>query len=223
VRRPDRRSLVPVLLPLLALSASALAAAGGKTKDPAPAARPPIEMHVGIKDLVYLGQPLADLQKKFPGAKTSPFSGQDDAVSVRIAAAGISCIAVGTPPDLRVASIGFNLDGAYEGIGEAPYRTAKGIGKGSTVNDLLEAYGQPDDVLGQQPRGPMHRPRPNDDASNPEMYQYKKADGAVLTFFLVQDHMVRRVVMNDLGPLDEHVVKGRKKPSPSPRPSASPS
>ena len=43
------------------------------------------------------------------------------------------------------------------------------------------------------------------------MYQYKNEDGGIQTFFLVQDHLVRRVVVNDLKPLDQHVVKGRPK------------
>src|ERR1051325_3705865 len=209
MRRPLPLFVILSLAPLV--SVAALAADAGSKKNAAPAANPPIELHVGIKDLVYIGQPLSDLQKKFPRASTRPFSGQDDAVSVRIAEAGISCIAVGAPGDLKVASIGFNLDGDYEGIGEAPYRTLKGIGKGSTVNDLLEAYGQPADVLGQQPRGPLHRDKRTEDPDSPQMYQYKKEDGSVLTFFLVQGHMVRRLVVNDLDPLDKHVVKGRPK------------
>jgi len=205
MRRFLRSLVILSLAPVVSLAAGA-----GSKKNVAPAARPPIELHVGIKDLVYIGQPLSELQKKFPQATTRPFSGQDDAVSVKIADAGISCIAVGAPGDLKVASIGFNLDGAYEGLDEAPYRTVKGIGKGSTVNDLLEAYGPPADVLGKQPRGPLHRNKP-DDPGSPQMYQYKKEDGSVLTFFLVQGDLVRRLVVNELDPLDKHVVKGSPK------------
>jgi len=175
------------------------------------ATRPPIELHVGIRDLVYIGQPLAELIKKFPDAQVVPFSGQEDAASVRIVEAGISCIAVGKPGDLKVASIGFNLDGVDDGVAETPYRTGKGIGKGSTVNDLLEAYGQPFEVLGEQPRGTLRRRVPVDSPSLPKMYQYKNEDGGIKTFFLVQDHLVRRLVVNDLQPLDQHVVKGRPK------------
>jgi hypothetical protein len=200
------------MLFLLALSLPAFAAATPPPKGDSGADKtPPIELHVGIRDLVYIGQPLADLVKKFPDAKVLPFSGQDDAASVRIAEKGISCIAVGKPGDLKVASIGFNLDGVYEGMAETPYRTGKGIGKGSTVNDLLEAYGQPIDVLGEQPRSALHKTPPIDSPSVAKMYQYKNEDGAIKTFFLVQDHLVRRVVVNDLLPLDEHVVKGRPK------------
>jgi len=180
-------------------------------KDTGAGTKPPIELHVGIRDLVYIGQPLDELIKKFPGAKVHPFSGQDDAANVRIAEAGISCIAVGNPGELKLASIGFNLDGVYDGMAETPYRTGKGIGKGSTVNDLLEAYGQPFEVLGQEPRGALRKRPPVESPAAPKMYQYKNEDGGIQTFFLVQDHLVRRVVVNDLKPLDQHVVKGRPK------------
>jgi hypothetical protein len=199
-----------LLLATLSGPVPAAPSAGGK-KDAAPAAPAPIELHVGIPGLVYIGQPLTDLEKKFPAAKVVPFSGQDDAVSIRIAELGISCLAVGTPVDLKVASIGFNLDGDYQGVGEAPYRTTKGIGKGSTVNDVLEAYGQPADVLSEQPRGALRRRPAPDTPSTPKMYQYKNDAGTVMTFFLVQDNLVRRVVVNDLEPLDRHVVKGGAK------------
>jgi len=200
------------MLLLLALSLPVFGAPQppGK-KDKGADTKPPIELHVGIRDLVYIGQPLSDLIKRFPGAKVHPFSGQEDAVNVQIAEAGISCIAVGNPGELKVASIGFNLDGAYDVMAETPYRTGKGIGKGSTVNDLLEAYGQPFEVLGQEPRGALRKRPAVESPSAPKMYQYKSEDGGIKTFFLVQDHLVRRLVVNDLQPLDQHVVKGRPK------------
>jgi hypothetical protein len=206
-RRQDRQTFVLLLLTLSLPVFGAPDPAGKKSSD----AKPPIELHVGIRDLVYIGQPLAELIKKFPGAKVHPFSGQDDASNVRIAEAGISCIAVGKPGELKVASIGFNLEGVYDGMAETPYRTDKGIGKGSTVNDLLEAYGEPFEVLGQQPRGALRKRPPVDSPADPKMYQYKSEDGGIKTFFLVQDHLVRRLVVNDLEPLDQHVVKGRPK------------
>ena len=207
--RQDRRTIT---LLLLALAVPALAAPEAPVKGNADAGKTrQIELHVGIRDFVFIGQPLTDLIKKFPAASVHPFASQDDAVNVRIAEAGISCIAVGTPGELKVASVGFNLDGAAEGMAEAPYRTDKGFGKGSTVNDLLEAYGQPVDVLGQEPRGALRKPVPVESPSAPKMYQYKNEDGSIKTFFLVQDHLVRRVVVNDLQPLDQHIVKGGPK------------
>ncbi len=209
----QRGSRTAVLISLLTASLSALVAADRPGREGSGLVETQtIEIHVGIRGLAYIGQPLTDLIKKLPGAQVNPFSGQDDAVTVNIADAGISCIAVGSPGDLRIASVGFNLDGVFEGIKETKYRTSKGIGKGSTVNDLLEAYGQPVEVLGeQQPRDSLHRTVPLESPAVPKMYQYKNEDGAIKTFFLVQDHLVKRVVVNELAPLDQHVIKGRPK------------
>jgi hypothetical protein len=170
-----------------------------------------IELHVGIRDLVYIRQPLAELTKKFPAAKVAPFAGQEDAATVKIGEEGITCIAVGTPGDLKLASIGFNMVGTTDGMAETKYRTDKGIGAGSTVNDVLEAYGQPLEVLGEQPRGALKKTVPLDSPSLAKMYQYKNEDGTVKTFFLIKDHLVQRVVVNDLAPLDQHIVKGGPK------------
>jgi hypothetical protein len=209
------RTQYPVrLLVLVVLTLPLLAMAADESPSQAPPAPKPgrlIEVHVGIPDYAYIRQPLADLTKKFPAAKVSPFAGQEDAVMVKIPEAGISCIAAGPVGDLKVASVGFNFDGAYEGIAEGDFRTSKGIGKGSTVNDLLEAYGQPVEVLGEKPRGALSRGTQMEDASVPKMYQYKSDDGSVKTFFLVENHQVRRVVVNDLTPLQEHIVKGSQK------------
>jgi len=168
-------------------------------------------MHVGIPSVVYIRQPLADLLKKFPGARVAPYLRQDDASIVAIPEAGISCVAVGEAGDLKVASVGFNMDGIHEGLAEGKFRTSKGIGKGSTVNDLLEIYGEPFEILAEKPRGALSRKPPTDDPSVPKMYQYASEDGAVKTYFLVVDHRVKRMVVNDLAPLDEHVVKGGPK------------
>ena len=217
--RPYRLAAV-----LAALFVPAALAAGSPPKTAPPKTAPPgsaantappvertIEVHVGIRDLAYLGQPLPDLLKKFPGAEVIPFAGQDDAASVKIASEGITCIAVGPKGDLRVASIGFNMSGEVEGIAETKYRTSKGIGKGSTVNDLLEAYGQPADILGAQPRGALRRSPPPDSPSLAKQYQYARDDGAVKSFFVVQDTEVTRLVVNEIAPLDQYIVKARAK------------
>jgi len=71
-----------------------------------------------------------------------------------------------TGRDLKIASVGFNVDGVHNGVSEGNFRTGKGIGKGSTVNDVLEAYGQPVEILGQQPAGALKRKvAPDDDPS----------------------------------------------------------
>src|SRR5262245_55742423 len=199
-------------LVLLALAAPAAGAPG-----PSPAATPQkaqpraIEMHVGIPTLVYLGQTLTEVLKKFPRAEVLPFSKQEDVKIVKIAEEGISCLVVGDPGDLKVASIGFNMDGAHEGIVEGKFRTRQGIGKGSTVNDVLETYGQPVEILAEKPKGALQRKPEPDNPAVPKMYQYANEDGSIKTYFLIVDHLVKRVVVNQLAPLDKHVVKGGQK------------
>ena len=185
---------------------------------PAPAPAPgedgarTVELHAGLPGMAFIGQPLEDLLKRFPAADVQPFAGQDDAVTVKLAAAGISCIAVGAPDKLRVASVGFNLDGTYEGIGEGNFRTAKGIGKGSTVNDLIEAYGPPVDMVSSRPRGsPAPRPGTRVDPSLPQKYQYENESGSIRTYFLIENYRVTRIVVNELKPLEQHLIKARPK------------
>jgi hypothetical protein len=170
-----------------------------------------IELHTGIPGVVFIGQSLEDLLKRFPAADITAFAGQDDAVTVKVPAAGISCIAVGAPDTLKVASVGFNLDGTYEGISEGNFRTGKGIGKGSTVNDLLEAYGPPVDLVMPRPKGPAPKPGAKVDPSVPQKYQYENESGAIRTYFLVENYRVTRIVVNELKSLEQHLIKGRPK------------
>ena len=203
-----------VLLILLPAAVPAAPEAPATGKPPAGAAAnggKMIELHVGIAGVAYLGQPLADLLKKFPGAEVAAFAGQEDATTVKVPGAGISCIAVGAPDNLKVASVGFNLEGTYEGIGEGSFRTREGIGKGSTVNDLLGAYGPPVELVTERPRGAAPRAGAKDDPSLPQKYQYASDGGAVRTYFSVENYRVTRIVVNDLAPLDQHIVKGRPK------------
>jgi len=158
-------------------------------------------MHVGIPGVAYLGQPVKELLAKFPGAKTLPFAKQQDVVIVSIPDQGISCYAVEAGPDsFKVASVGFNLDAAYQGVQEGNYRTREGIGKGSTVNDILGVYGQPETIAGD--RGTAQGLR---DAS--KKYTYKSPDGKVKTYLVIEGYRVVRLVVNDLEPLNEHVLK----------------
>src|SRR5437867_2375415 len=93
----------------------------------------------------------------------------------------------------------------------AMYRTSQGIGKGSTVNDVLGAYGKPVDILGERPRGPERRPRPGADPPTRQKYQYANPDDTVRTYFLVDQSRVTQVVINDLRPLQEHILKAPPK------------
>jgi hypothetical protein len=178
-------------------------------------------MHAGIPGVAYVGQPLKDLVARFPQARVTPFARQDDAVTVQVAGLGISCVAIGaTPGELKVASAGFNLEGSYEGVSECGCRTREGIGKGSTVNDLLEAYGQPREILGQRRANPLLKRRPEpEDPHAPLRYQYASPDGTRTTSFVVQDARVLRVVVYDLAPIDRHILRRDPAPGdPSPPP-----
>lgn len=160
-----------------------------------------IVMHVGVPGLAYLGQPAKELLAKFPGAKTLPFAKQQDVVILSIPEQGISCYAVGDSPDsLKVASVGFNFDADYEGVKAGSYRTREGIGQGSTVNDVLGAYGQPETIASERSTTQGVR----DPAKK---YTYKSPDGKVKTYFVIEGYRVVRLVVNDLGPLSEHVLK----------------
>jgi hypothetical protein len=221
----DTISMRRLLATLLILLPTALVAAGDppapppatKTAAEGPPAAPKsdktltVELHSGIPGMAFIGQSLEDLLKRFPGADVSAFAGQDDAVTVKVPAVGISCIAVGAPDSLKVASVGFNLEGMYEGMAEGNFRTGKGIGKGSTVNDLLEAYGPPIDMMSARPRGPAPRADAKEDPSLPRKYQYVNESGSVRTYFSVENYRVTRIVVNELAPLEQHLIKARPK------------
>ena len=207
--------------PVIALLAAALsgaaiappatapdAGADGRTEAPRT-----IELHVGIPDWVTIGLAHKDLIARFPRAEVNPFAGQDDAYTVKISGAGISAMVLGASPEtLAVASLGFNLDGDYQGVAEGNFRTDRGLRKGSTVNDLLSAYGKPAEIVSDRTARRALRRRPDfSEEEVPQLYQYRSDDGSVTTSFVVQDNRVVRVVINALEPLRNHIVK-RKPP-----------
>ncbi|MGH9797607.1 MAG: hypothetical protein ACRD5D_05560, partial [Candidatus Polarisedimenticolia bacterium] len=151
-----------------------------------------------------------------------PFAGQDDAVTVKAPDAGLSLMTVGSPAEgLKVASLGINLVGRYEGVGEAGVRTSRGIGKGSTVNDLLEAYGPPVSVRADREAARRLRGRPEEDSARiPRHYQYRREDGVVTTSFVVEDNLVVRILINEIEPLRRHILKLPPAEAPAPPPPA---
>ncbi len=187
------------------------------TGKPKASASKSIEIHVGIPGLVYVGQPMKALLAEFPDAKVTALADQTDAFVVQVPEAGLSSYVVGdTTESLMVASVGFNFDTTYLGVGEGEFRSGKGIGRGSTVNDLLEAYGQPTRITGERPPGtPPGRTPQSDDPKLARKYMYESPDGSVTTYFIVQDYLVRRMVVNLVAPLDRHITKSRpENPSP---------
>ena len=89
-----RRDLRPAFAVLLALAIPPGVRAGGSVTRPEESVRT-IELHVGVPGLAYIGQPLQDFRKRFPKAEVAPFSGQEDAVSVKAGDDGLSCIEIG--------------------------------------------------------------------------------------------------------------------------------
>lgn len=168
-----------------------------------------IVMHVGVPGVAYIGQPLKELLAKFPHAKQTPFAKQEDVVIVSIPDQGLSCYAVGPAPDsLTLASVGFNFDETYEGVQAGDYRTREGIGRGSTVNDLLGTYGPPETVAGERsPSSALRRSSPPGDRDGPKKYTYASPDGKVKTYIVVEGYRVMRLVVNDLAPLKQYLLK----------------
>ena len=166
-------------------------------------------MHVGIPGVAYVGQQLKDLLQRFPKAQMTQFAKQEDVWIVSVPEEGLSCYLVGPGRDsLKVASVGFNFEETYLGAREGTYRTREGIGKGSTVNDLLGTYGKPVAITGERSAKPSpQQPAPQEDPGAPKKYQYANPDGTVKTYFVVQGYRVVRAVVNDLGPLAEYVLK----------------
>ncbi|MEE9292453.1 MAG: hypothetical protein V3U83_05940 [Acidobacteriota bacterium] len=171
--------------------------------------RDTIEMHVGIPGLVYVGQSLAELKTRFSEIESSNFAGDEKVRIVRIVDRGVSCFVAGDSEEaMQVISVGFNFEGTYEGVGESGYRTIEGIGKGSTVNDLLGIYGRAEITsAGQksfmQRRKANARPDPNE----PKKYLFASDDGRVKTYFQSEGAQVVRMVINHLALIDQYILK----------------
>jgi len=196
---------LPALLALVTI-----AAVPPKSVPPAPPdASHTIVMHVGIPGVAYLGQHLKELLERFPKAQMTQFAKQEDVWIVSVPEEGLSCYLVGPARDsLTVASVGFNFEETYLGAQEGKYRTREGIGKGSTVNDLLGTYGKPVAITAERGAKPSpQQSAPREDPGAPKKYQYANPNGTIKTYFVVQGYRVVRAVVNDLAPLAEHVLK----------------
>jgi hypothetical protein len=196
------------------LLALAMAAPAGAAAPRAPNAEEPIRMHAGVPGKAYLGQPLNDFLAHFPGAKSLPFAKQTDVLRLQVTGEGISALAMGaTQKSMTIESIGFNFEGTYEGIAAGKRRTAEGIGPGSTINDMLGTYGKPAETASEKRHGtltPQHgaggaAPAAPDPA-DPTRYIYHSADGATVTYFVVQDAKVVRMVLNRPGSIKKYLM-----------------
>jgi hypothetical protein len=194
------------------IALASLVAAGLVSAGAAPSTSKSVEtitVHVGVPGTVYIGQPLVDFIARFPGAEKTPFANQNDVVRLQVPAEGISALAMGrTPAVMTIESIGFNFEGTYEGVGPGPRRTAEGIGRGSTVNDLLGTYGKPAETVPEKRRGTLSPGAQGAAAAGePLRYLYRSEDGAVATYFVVDDTRVVRMAMSRLAAVQEHLMK----------------
>jgi len=198
-------------------------AAAQPAPKPAPAARPAaIVIHEGVRGAVFLGQPLAAFIAAFPTATTSPFAGQGDVVRLQVAKEGISALAMGlTPASMTIESIGFNFAGVYEGVQASKRRTVDGIGAGSTVNELLEAYGRPAETAPEGRRGTMSPQSAAPDRNAPVRYLYRNADATIATYFVVEGAQVARMAMSRPASVERWILK-RAEPGPAAPGSAPP-
>lgn len=196
------------------LLALAMAAPTGAAAPRPPKAEESIRMHAGVPGKAYLGQPLTDFLARFPGAKSMPFAKQTDVLRLQVASEGISALAMGaTPASMTIESIGFNFEGTYEGIAAGKRRTAEGIGPGSTINDMLGTYGKPAETASEKRHGTLAPQHGADgaapaapDPADPTRYIYHSADGATVTYFVVKDTMVVRMVLNRPGSIKKYLM-----------------
>jgi hypothetical protein len=194
---------------LLALLASTAALAEG----PAPApARDVIQMHVGIPGTIWLGQTMVEVLARFPDVKRVPFANQPQVLQLQIPSEGISALAMGeTPASMTVESIGFNFAEPYEGVQPGTRRTVEGIGQGSDVNQLLEAYGKPAESAPETHHGTLAPVAPGSGkpGTAPERIRhlYRSADGTIATYFIVEGSRVLRMAMSRPAAVGRYILK----------------
>lgn len=211
--------MAAAVVALLAGAGAPLGAAEPDAARPAPKAAPAaklaaIVMHEGVPGAGFLGQPLASFIAAFPSAKSSPFAGQPDVVRLQVAKEGISALAMGlTPASMTIESIGFNFAGVYEGVEATRRRTVEGIGTGSTVNELLEAYGKPAEAAPEGRRGALTPQSAAPDRNAPMRYLYRNSDATIATYFVVEGAQVSRMAMSRPASVERWILK-RAEPGP---------
>jgi hypothetical protein len=179
---------------------------------PAPdASQDVIRMHIGIPGTIFLGQPLTDVLAHFPGVKKVPFANQPQVVQLQIPEQGISALAMGeTPASMTVESIGFNFAEPYEGVQPGASRTVEGIGTGSNVNELLEAYGRPAESGPEAHHAGVAPVMPapgKTEAPERIRHLYRSEDGQVATYFIVEGSRVLRMAMSRPASVQRYVVR----------------
>ncbi|HYV84689.1 MAG TPA: hypothetical protein VFB49_02160 [Patescibacteria group bacterium] len=196
----------------LFLALAMVAPSGAAAPRPAKAEES-IAMHTGVPGKAYIGQPLTEFLARFPGTKSLPFAKQDDVVRLQVAGEGISALAMGaTPATMTIESIGFNFEGTYEGVAAGRRRTVEGIGPGSTINDMLGTYGKPAETASEKRHVSLTPSQPQGGAgappapADPTRYIYHSADGGTVTYFVIKDAMVVRMVINRLESIKKHLM-----------------
>jgi hypothetical protein len=113
---------------------------------------------------------------------------------------------------MTIESIGFNFEGTYEGVAAGKRRTVEGIGPGSTINDMLGTYGKPAETASEKHHGTL-TPKQGaggaaaaPDPSDPTRYIYHSADGGTVTYFVIKDTQVVRMVINRLESIKKYLM-----------------
>jgi hypothetical protein len=168
-------------------------------------------MHVGIPGIIWLGEPLTEVLARFPDVKKIPFANQPQVVQLQVPEQGISALAMGqTPASMTVESIGFNFAEPYEGVPPGSNRTVEGIGAGSNVNELLEAYGKPAESSSEAHHGTIAPVAPGQGKTGPAeriRHLYRSEDGQVATYFIVEGSRVLRMAMSRPASVQRFVLK----------------
>jgi hypothetical protein len=122
---------------------------------------------------------------------------------------------------MTLESIGFAFGRPYEGVGPGKRRTAEGIGAGSTINELLDAYGRPAETSVEgRGGGARSVPSGKTDRAAPVRHLYRSADKAVTTYFVVESDEVVRMALGRPAAIEKFLLKKPPEAAPAPGPAA---